>query len=84
MIPIHEILNRIRWDSRFADAEFEIGYLDRVRHRIRRIALKEIAFDKENRYFFELLDEHGELHEVPLHRIKALWRNGELIWHREH
>jgi uncharacterized protein (UPF0248 family) len=24
------------------------------------------------------------LHSIPLHRIKQVFRNGELIWHREH
>ena len=29
MIPIHELLNRIRWDAEFAKGTFELGYYDR-------------------------------------------------------
>jgi hypothetical protein len=28
MIPIHELLNRIRWDSELAKGNFELGYYD--------------------------------------------------------
>jgi len=55
MQPIHELLNRIHWDKDFAQADFIIGFYDRV-----------------------------EEHSVPLHRIKEVFGNGELIWHREH
>ncbi len=30
MIPVHERLNRIRWDTAFAQGRFVIGYYDRV------------------------------------------------------
>jgi uncharacterized protein (UPF0248 family) len=29
MIPIRELLDRIRWDPEFAKSEFAIGYYDR-------------------------------------------------------
>jgi len=30
MKPIHEILNRIRWDREYARADFKVGYYDRL------------------------------------------------------
>ena len=30
MMPIHELLSRIRRDEAFGQAEFEIGYYDRL------------------------------------------------------
>ena len=30
MIPIQELLSRIRWDESFGKGDFEIGYYDRV------------------------------------------------------
>lgn len=29
MTPIHELLNRIRWDKEFGQGRFEVGYHDR-------------------------------------------------------
>lgn len=83
MMPIQELLSRIRWDKAFGDADFEIGYLDRLQHRVVRVSLKEIAFAPGDHYAFEFCDDLGEVHSVPLHRIKAVYRDGELIWHRE-
>jgi len=34
MIPIHELLNRIRWDPEFAKGNFELGYYYRTETRI--------------------------------------------------
>ncbi len=84
MIPIHELLNRIRWDKDFGDANFIIGYYDRIEDRIIKVSLKELSFEKDDRFDFELVDDMGETHTIPLHRIKEVYRNGELIWQREH
>lgn len=84
MIPIHELLSRIHWDTEFARADFEIGYLDRLQHRIIRVPLKDAVFVEGDRFAFQFCDAEGEEHSVPLHRIKEVYRDGELIWHREH
>ncbi len=34
MIPIHELLSRIRWDPEFAKGNFELGYYDRAEDRL--------------------------------------------------
>jgi len=84
MIPIHELLNRIRWDEEFGQAEFEIGYHDRVEDRIIRVPMRAIFFEPGDHFSFDLYDHEGELHSIPLHRVKQVFRNGALIWHREH
>ena len=84
MIPIHELMNRIRWDEEFGDAEIVIGYYDRQQDEILRRPLKECFFEEGDHYFFHFLDEDGEQHSVPLHRIKEVNRDGECIWRREH
>lgn len=84
MIPIHELLNRIRWDEAFGEADFVIGYYDRVDDRIVRVPLRALSFEPGDHFAFDLYDEEGELHSIPLHRIKEVYRNRELIWHREH
>ena len=84
MQPIHELLKQIRWDPNFQGSRFEIGYYDRIRDEIIRVPLQGLNFPDNDHFDFELVDEEGELHRIPLHRIKRVYRDGELIWHREH
>ena len=84
MQPVHELLNRIHWDKDFARADFIIGFYDRLEKNIVRKSMKEVYFERSDNYFFHFHDTEGEEHSVPLHRIKEIFRNGELIWHREH
>ncbi|NOR43777.1 MAG: DUF504 domain-containing protein [Gammaproteobacteria bacterium] len=82
MIPIHELLNRIRWDEEYSKANFVIGYYDRVTDKIIRVSFKELYFDPEDHFDFSLVDEEGEAHTIPLHRIREVSRNGERVWER--
>lgn len=82
MIPIHELLSRIRWDSAFGAAEFAIGYYDRVANRIFVVPLTALNFSSDDHFDFTLIDDEGEVHTIPLHRIRQVFRNGELIWER--
>jgi uncharacterized protein (UPF0248 family) len=82
MIPIHDLLSRIRWDPGLAAAEFEIGYWDRVARRIVRVPFRRIRFDSGTTSVFEAVEDDGTVHSVPLHRVRAVWRDGELIWQR--
>ena len=83
MIPIHELLNRIRWDDEFAKGEFVLGYYDRIENRIIKIPLREIYFESRDHFAFQVYDDEDELHNVPLHRVREVYKDGELIWHRD-
>ena len=84
MQPIHELINRIHWDEEFGKGDFELGFLDRVEERIIRLPFRNIVFMPGDHYFFHYMDEDGTEHNVPFHRIKTVYKNGVLIWHREH
>lgn len=84
MIPVHELLSRIRWDKDFGRGQFVIGYYDRLEERIVRVPLREIFFEPEDHFSFDLIDQDGLLHRIPLHRIKEVYKDGELIWKRTH
>lgn len=84
MIPIQELLNRIRWDADFGRGEFRIGYYDRVSNRVLLVPFADISFSEEDHFAFRFYDDEGEEHAVPLHRIRDVYRDGERIWHREH
>lgn len=83
MIPIHELLARIRWDREFGKGRFVIGYWDRIEGKVLRADLRETTWDAENPAFFDLVDEEGVVHSIPFHRVREVWRNGELIWQRQ-
>jgi uncharacterized protein (UPF0248 family) len=82
MLPIHELLHRIQWDAEFGNAEFEVRYLDRVADRMASVSWRNVRFAKGEHFVFEATEEDGSVHSVPLHRVREVWRNGELIWRR--
>jgi uncharacterized protein (UPF0248 family) len=84
MQPIHELLNRIHWDAEFGRGEFELWFLDHAEAQLTKLPFSELTFFPGDHYFFHYLDEEGAEHSVPFHRIKSVYKNGELIWHREH
>ena len=79
----HHLFNRIRWNPEFGCGDFAIGYFDRVERRIIVVPLRELSINSEDHFAFDVLDDNGELHHVPFHRVRQVFRNGELIWHRK-
>lgn len=84
MQTINELLNRIHWDPEFGEGEFEIAFLDRVEQEMIRLPFRKVSFIPGEHFFFYYLDEDAVEHSVPLHRIKAVYKNGQCIWQREH
>ena len=84
MIPIHELLNRIHWDAAFAQGRFVLGYYDRVDDTVIRVPISRIQLTPGDHFAFQVTDDDGITHDVPFHRVKDVYRNGELIWHRDH
>jgi uncharacterized protein (UPF0248 family) len=82
MIPIQDLLHRIRWDPAFGKGSFELGYDDHVAGRIVRVPLARVHLEAGERFAFEALEEDGSTHLVPFHRVRGVWRDGELIWQR--
>ncbi len=83
MMPIHKLLQRIRWDPRFRAGKFEIGYYDRLQRRILVVPLEAIEFPSATAMTFEFYDDEGERHRVPFHRVRRVWRDGRIIWERK-
>jgi uncharacterized protein (UPF0248 family) len=84
MIPIHELINRIRWDEAFAKGYFVIGYYDRKNKKITRTPFLQIYLTQGNHFFFQVTNPDGSPHEILFHRVKAVHKDGKLIWYREH
>lgn len=84
MIPLHELLSRIHWDPKFGRGEFKLGYYDRVSGELVYVPLSEVRQEADSHFTFEVTDEEGVVHSVPYHRVKEVWKDGALIWHRAH
>jgi len=83
MIPIHHLLSRIRWDPDFGRGEFVLGYYDRILEEVVRVSFSEVIFPGERRDVIQVLTREGVIHSIPLHRIKEVYKDNVLIWHRE-
>jgi uncharacterized protein (UPF0248 family) len=82
MIPIHQLLSRIRWDKEFGTGYFEIGCEDHHTKKLVRIPFTRIHFEPGNQFSFHLEEETGEMVVIPFHRIRQVFRDGVLIWNR--
>ena len=83
MQPIHELLNRIHLDPEFGRGSFEIGYFDRFEKKIIRVSFNEVTQMPDNKFSFHVFDEDGIAHCIPMHRVREVYKDGELIWKRE-
>ena len=84
MIPILELLNRICWDREFGKGIFEIGYYDRMEREIIRVSLEKALLEMGNHATFQLMDVNEESQTIPFHRVREVYKDGDLIWSRSH
>ena len=82
MVPIHELLSRIRWDPEFGQGRFEVGYYDRHLDVVQRVAFREIVFPAGEGRVFDVVDEAGQVRRIPFHRVREVVRDGHVIWRR--
>ena len=84
MQPISDLLHRIRWDAEFGKGTFAIGYWDRVAGRELIVPFASIAFDAGSPGLLLVEDTDsgsGPVH-LPLHRVRAVYKDGAEIWRR--
>ncbi len=79
MIPIPDLLNKIKWDKREKPKEYQIFYFDRISKKLIEIRFLDIKKIEEN---FMILERDGKEVNIPLHRIREVRRLGRLIWKR--
>jgi uncharacterized protein (UPF0248 family) len=82
MMPIQDLLHRIRWDPEFGKGEFEIGYDDHLAGRVVRVPFGRVRLERGARFAFDAVEDDGSTHMVPFHRVREVWRDGKLIWQR--
>ena len=79
MLPIHHLLNKIKWDKRENPKEYSIFYLDRILGKLIKIPYAKI---KKIEGTFMILDNIDETN-IPLHRIKKVMKNNVVVWKRK-
>ena len=79
MQPIHELINKIKWDNRENPEQYSIFYYDRILKKLIKISYNKI---KRIEGSFMVLDNEDESN-VPLHRIKKVAKNKIVVWERK-
>ena len=76
MLPIKDLLNKIKWDEKENPGDFEIVYFDRVSKKEIKIGFKDISGVEDG---FMTVNEAS----IPLHRIIKVYKKNKLIWERK-
>jgi uncharacterized protein (UPF0248 family) len=79
MLTEIEMLNKIKWDSREDSSLYKVGYIDFNKLKI--IEYDDIYIEPGNKFNF-IYTGDGELHQIPFHRIKEIFKGDRLVWHR--
>lgn len=79
MIPIQELLNKIKYSPKENPSDFVLFYYDRIEDKLKELRFVDI--DRIEGGFLVLLQEDGEIN-IPLHRIKRVKKAGKIIWER--
>jgi uncharacterized protein (UPF0248 family) len=79
MLPIHHLLNKIKWDKRENPGEYSIFYLDRILNGLMQIPYTKI---KKLEGSFMVLNNIDKTN-IPLHRIKKVMKNNIIVWERK-
>jgi uncharacterized protein (UPF0248 family) len=82
MLPLDRLLHRIRWDREFGRGRFALAYYDRVLAADTIVDFSSVTFDAQRPDTFTFTDPEGVAHHIPLHRVRTVYRNGEIIWSR--
>lgn len=59
-----------------------LAYHDRVAGEERTVSFVDIHFDPERPRTFSLRDIDGLVHNIPLHRVRTVYKDGVIIWQR--
>ncbi len=83
MMPIQELFNKIKWDREFGEGYFEVGYYDRVIEDIVIVGFKELRMEDGDHFLFEITNHDGVVHSIPFHRVRKVYKDGQIIWERK-
>lgn len=79
MIPIKDLLNKIKWDKRENPDDYAIFYLDKIANKLIEIRYNDI---KRIEGTFMVIDKDNEETYIPMHRIKKVKNKDKIVWSR--
>lgn len=79
MITIKELINKIKWDKKENPDEFTLYYYDRVLDTLIELNYRDIIRIEDS---FMIVMRNGEETNIPLHRVRYVKKNNEVIWAR--
>ena len=79
MLPIQQLLNKIKWDKGENPSDYTLFYFDRILNKLVSIPYNKI---KRLEGSFMVLD-NIEGTNIPLHRIKKVAKKDAVIWERK-
>lgn len=78
MIPIKELINKIKWDKRENPEDYALWFLD-----LDKLVEMKYTDIKNIDGNFMVVEKEGEEVEIPLHRIREVRKKGVVVWKRE-
>ncbi|MBD3310152.1 DUF504 domain-containing protein, partial [Candidatus Woesearchaeota archaeon] len=73
MIPIHELLNKIRWDEHEDPEDYTLFYWDRVKNKLIRLKYSDILRTEGRHMIVERKTASGtEKVAIPMHRVRKV------------
>ncbi len=79
MIPIQNLLNKIKWDKKESPQDYSIFYFDRILKTLIKAPYSRI---KRIEGSFMVLGNEEESN-IPLHRIRKVMKKDEIVWERK-
>jgi len=78
MIPIQELIHKIKWDKREHPTETVLIYIDMGKP-------KELAYTDIKRIegTYMIVNQNGEEVDIPLHRVRQVKVKGAIVWERK-
>ena len=79
---IQKLVSRIRLDHEPGRGRFVIGHDGPLKQKIIRIPFEEIVYEEGNHSSVEIKGAEGEALLILFYRVREVYREGRLIWHR--
>ena len=81
MIPIHGLINKIKWDPYEVPEKYSFHYYDRIEQKLIEFKYTEIQEIADG---FINLWKNDKMISIPFHRIKRVTMDGTVAWQRPH
>lgn len=80
MIPIQDLINKIRYSPAENPEDYTLFYYDRVEDKLKPLKLTDINKIEEG---FLTLKKQDRETNLPLHRIKKVKKKEKIVWERK-